>query len=106
MAPGMKASFSSGEKLCLSTSHLTQQEPDAAITTGLKRFSNLPDWLASLRDSERTWRVLSRDIPEIADGRVILKKCKVGHVYYREGAWHNRCTLKLRMPGELNGKQH
>lgn len=83
------------------TSHLTQQEPDAAITTGLKRFSNLPDWLASLRDSERTWRVLSRDIPEIADGRVILKKCKVGHVYYREGAWHNRCTLKLRMPGEL-----
>jgi hypothetical protein len=81
-------------------SRLTQQEPDAAITTGVKRFSQLPDWLASLRDHELTYRVLSRAIPEIADGRIILKKCKIGHVYYREGVWHNRCTLKFRWAGD------
>jgi hypothetical protein len=85
-------------------SRLTQEGRDAALTTGLKHFSDLPDWLVSIKDHEHTFRVLSRDIPEIANGRMILNKCKIGHVYYREGAWHNRCTLKIRMPGESEEK--
>ena len=85
-------------------SRLTQEGRDAAITTGLKHFSNFPDWLASIKDHEHTLRVLSRDISELADGRMILKKCKIGHVYYREGVWHNRCTLKIRMPDESKEK--
>lgn len=85
-------------------SHLTQHGSDASIMTGLRRFTNLPDWLASIRDHERTCRVLSRDIPEIADGRIILKKCKIGHLYYSEGVWQNRCTLKFRMCGESEEK--
>ena len=82
------------------TGRLASQEQDAAILAGLMQFSNLPDWLAALRDHERTHRLLSRDIPEIADGRIILKKSKIGHVSYKEGVWHNRCTLKLQMQGE------
>jgi hypothetical protein len=92
------------------TDRLIQREQDAAIATGLKQFSILPDWLASIKDHERTRRVLSREIPEMADGRIILRKCKIGHVQYREGVWQNRCTLKFRIQGgpdeqtiELNG---
>lgn len=77
-----------------------QPEEDAVISEGLKRFSHLPDWLALIRDHQRTFQVLSRDIPEIAEGRVTLKKCKIGHLQYREGTWPNRCTLKYRVDGE------
>jgi hypothetical protein len=82
------------------TDRLTQQAEDAAISTGLKQLSNLPEWLASIKDHDRTYRVLSGAIPEIADGRIILKKCKIGHMQYREGVWQNRCTLKIRLRGE------
>ena len=82
--------------------HINQQEEYAAISTGLKQFSNLPEWLASIKDHDRTYRVLSRDIPEIADGRIMLKKCKIGHVLYRAGVWQNRCTLKFRVHGETD----
>jgi hypothetical protein len=82
------------------TDRLTQQAEDAAISTGLKQLSNLPEWLASIKDHDRTYRVLSGAIPEIADGRIILKKCKIGHMQYREGIWQNRCTLKFRVQGE------
>jgi hypothetical protein len=94
----------SRRKTMSDTSHLTPQERDAAISTGLKKFSNLPDWLTSIKDHDRTYRVLSREIPEIADGRIILKKCRIGHVDYKEGVWQNRCTLKFRMHGEPAGK--
>lgn len=77
-----------------------QPEEDAVISGGLKRFSHLPDWLALIRDHQRTFEVLSRDIPEIADGRIMLRKCKIGHLQYREGTWPNRCTVKYRVDGE------
>src|SRR5574338_1198551 len=75
---------------------LSQEEQDNAITRGLERFSTLPDWLASLRDHKRTYAVLSRDIPEIANAEIILKKSKIGHVQYRKGVWQNRCALEFR----------
>jgi thiamine kinase-like enzyme len=86
------------------TNDLRQPDEDTVISTGLKQFSNLPDWLALIKDQHRTHQVLSRDIPEIADGRIILKKCKIGHVQYREGSWPNRCTLKYRVHGETEEK--
>jgi hypothetical protein len=86
------------------TSYLTPQERDAAIATGLKQFSNLPDWLASIKDHDRTYQVLSRNIPEIAAGKIILKKCKIGHVQYKEGIWQNRCALKFGIRGEPDDK--
>jgi phosphotransferase family enzyme len=88
------------EKIMFGTSRLTQQEQDDAISTGLKQFSNLPDWLASLKDHDRTYRVLSREIPEIANGSVILKKWKIGHMLLKDGVWQNRCILKVGVPDE------
>lgn len=82
------------------TNRLASRVQDAAILTGLQQFSNLPDWLAAIRDHERTHGLLSRDIPEIADGSLLLKKSKIGHVSYKDGAWHNRCTLKVQAPGD------
>ena len=78
-------------------SRSSQREKDAAISTGLQQFSELPGWLASVKDHDRTAKVLSRDIPEIANGSVILKKCKVGHMLLKDGVWQNLCTLKLRL---------
>jgi hypothetical protein len=69
------------------TDSLTHAEQEAAVYRGLRQFSNLPAWLASIRDHDRTYRVLSRDIPEIAEGRISLKKCKIGHLQYRDGSW-------------------
>ena len=88
----------------MSKIRLTQQEQGNVILTGLKRFATLPNWLASIKDHDRTYRVLSRDIPEIASGRIVLKKCKVGHVLYKQGVWQNRCTVKYRLDGESEDK--
>jgi len=76
------------------------QEPDAVISTGLQRFSELPGWLAAIKDHDNICEVLSKDIPEIANGSVILKKCKIGHMLLKDGVWQNRCILKVGVPGE------
>ncbi len=76
------------------------QEQDTVISTGLQQFANLPGWLASVKDQSHLYRVLSQHIPEIANGSVILKKCKLGHMLLKDGVWQNRCTLKVAVPGE------
>ena len=76
------------------------QGQDAAISTGLQQFSELPAWLTSAKDNDHTCKVLSKDIPEIADGSVILKKCKIGHMLFQGGAWQNLCTLRIGVPNE------
>src|SRR5215216_7126993 len=76
------------------------QEQNAAISTGLQQFSELPGWLASAKANDRTYKVLSKDIPEIANGSVILKKCKIGHMLLEDGVWKNRCILKVGVTGE------
>ena len=74
------------------------QGQDAAISTGLQQFSELPGWLAAAKDHDRTCRVLSRDIPEIVNGSVILKKCKIGHMLLKDRVWQNMCILKVGVP--------
>ncbi|HEY9526532.1 MAG TPA: hypothetical protein VIR02_05580, partial [Anaerolineales bacterium] len=81
-------------------SHSVQQEQDAAISAGLQQFSNLPGWLASIKDPAPVSQALSRHVPEIAMGSVILKKCKIGHMLLKDRLWQNRCTLKVRVPDE------
>lgn len=77
-----------------------QQEQDTAISSGLQQFSELPGWLASTKDHDRTCKVLSKDIPEIADGSVILTKCRIGHMLLKDGVWQNLCILKVGIPDE------
>jgi hypothetical protein len=81
-------------------SRSVQQEQDAAIAAGLQQFSNLPDWLASIKNPALVSQVLSRHVPEIVNGSVILKKCKIGHMLLRDRVWQNRCTLKVVVPDE------
>ena len=76
-------------------SRSSRKEQDAAISAGLQQFSELPGWLASAKDHDRTCKVFSKDIPEIADGSVILKKCKIGHMLLKDGVWQNLCILKV-----------
>ena len=76
------------------------KEQDAIILSGLQQFSELPSWLAAAKDHDHTHSVLSNEIPEIADGRVILKKCKIGHMLLKGNVWQNICTLKIRNPNE------
>jgi Ser/Thr protein kinase RdoA (MazF antagonist) len=76
------------------------QEQDAVILSGLQQFSELPSWLAAAKDHDHTHSVLSKEIPEIADGSVILKKCKIGHMLLKGKVWQNMCTLKVRDPNE------
>jgi thiamine kinase-like enzyme len=92
------------------TSRSPEQERGAAISIGLQQFSELPNWLASAKDHDRTCRVLARDIPEVVAGSVILKKCRIGHMLLKDGVWQNLCILKFRVPDaqeertiELNG---
>ena len=80
--------------------HSSHQERDTATSAGLQQFSKLPGWLASVKDHDRTRKVFSRDIPEIANGSVILKKCKIGHMLLKDGVWQNLCILKVGAPGE------
>ena len=81
-------------------SRFIPHEQAAAISTGLQQFSNLPDWLASIKDQGHLYQVLSQHIPEIANGSVILKKYKIGHMLLTDGVWQNRCSLKVAVPGE------
>jgi len=76
------------------------QEQDVAILSGLQQFSELPTWLAAAKDHDRNYKILSKDIPEIANGSVILKKCKIGHMLLKGNIWQNTCTLKVRDPDE------
>ena len=77
-----------------------QKEPDAGISSGLEQFSELPGWLVSIKDHDHICEVLSKDIPETANGSVILKKCKIGHMLFNDRVWQNRCTLKVDVPDE------
>jgi hypothetical protein len=81
-------------------SRSSRQEQDAAISTGLLQFSELPDWLASVKDHDRTRKVFSKEIPEIANGSVILRKCKIGHMLLKNGVWQNLCILKVSVPNQ------
>jgi hypothetical protein len=81
-------------------SRFIHQEPNAGISTGLQQFSELPGWLASIKDHDHICEVLSRDIPEFANGSLILKKCKIGHMLLKDRVWQNRCILKIGIPDE------
>jgi hypothetical protein len=81
-------------------SRSVQQEQDAPISAGLQQFSKLPDWLASIKNTALVSQALSRHVPEIANGSVILKKCKIGHMLLKDRVWQNRCTLKVGLPDE------
>ena len=63
------------------------QEQDSAIWHGLGSFSRLPDWLVAARDPDRICETLSHIVPEFNQGGLLLQKCDVGHIRYKEDRW-------------------
>jgi len=77
---------------------LTRHQQDIAVWEGLDRFSELPDWLICARDSEVVRAELSRIIPEIAAGRLIVLTCDPGHFVFKNEFWTGQYKLTLTEP--------
>jgi thiamine kinase-like enzyme len=76
------------------------QEQDSMVWDGLETFSRLPDWLIAARDPDRICDKLSHIVPEFDQGRLLLQKCDVGHIRYKEDRWTGLYHLTTSLPGE------
>jgi hypothetical protein len=76
------------------------REQDAVVQGGLVKFSRLPDWLVAARDPEQIRVALSRSVPEFNQDRLLLQKCEVGHIRYKEDHWTGLYHLITALPGE------
>lgn len=66
---------------------------------GLRAFSRLPDWLIAARDPDRIRDRLSSLVAEFAQGHLLLQKCDVGHIRYKEDHWTGLYHLMTYLPG-------
>ena len=82
------------------TEMVFDQEQDSAIWNGLGTFSRLPDWLVAARDPDRICDSLSHLVSEFNEGRLLLQKCDVGHIRYKEDRWTGLYHLTTCLPGE------
>jgi hypothetical protein len=82
------------------TGMLFDQEQDSVVWDGLRRFSHLPDWLVAARDPDRICDRLSNIVPEFAQGQILLQKCDVGHIRYKEDHWTGLYHLTTSLPGK------
>ena len=82
------------------TGILFTQEQDSAILNGLGKFSPLPDWLVAARDPARLYDRLSHHVPEFREGRLLLQRCEVGHIRYKDDHWTGLYHLSVCLPGE------
>jgi hypothetical protein len=82
------------------TEMLFDQEQDSVVWNGLGTFSRLPDWLVAARDPDRICDRLSHLVPEFKEGRLLLQKCDVGHIRYKEDRWTGLYDLTTSPPGE------
>jgi hypothetical protein len=81
------------------TGTLFDHEQGSLEVNGLRGFSRLPDWLVAARDPERIRDRLSRLVPEFAPGQMLLQKCDVGHIRYKEDHWTGLYHLTTALPG-------
>src|SRR5687767_13146709 len=79
---------------------LFDQEQDSVVRGGLGRFSRLPDWLVAARDPDRICEWLSKIVSEFNQGQLLLEKCEVGHIRYKEDHWTGLYHLTTRLPEE------
>ena len=79
---------------------LFDQEPDSVVWNGLGKFSQLPDWLVAARDPDHIRDRLSQIVPEFNQGLLILQKCDVGHIRYKDDHWTGLYHLTTCLPAE------
>lgn len=82
------------------TGILFDQEQDSVVLDGLGKFSRLPDWLVAARDPDRIREQLSQIVPEFNQGELLLLKCEVGHIRYKEDHWTGLYHLGISHPSE------
>jgi thiamine kinase-like enzyme len=82
------------------TGMLFDEEQDSKVWDGLGKFSRLPEWLVAARDPEHIRERLSQIVPEFAQGRLVLQKCDVGHIRYKEDHWTGLYLVTIALPKE------
>lgn len=65
----------------------------AEVTASLTPFDALPDWLAAAMDGARVAAALVDHVPELADGRLLLKDCRPERLRAKEDEWLARYGL-------------
>ena len=86
------------------TGMLFDEEQDSKVWDGLGKFSRLPDWLVAARDPDHVAQRLSQIVPECAQGQLVLQKCDVGHIRYKEDHWTGLYLVTIS-PREENTPQ-
>ena len=79
---------------------LFDQDQDSVVRDGLGTFSRLPAWLIAARDPGVICDRLSHIVPEFDQGQLVLQKCDVGHIRYKEDRWTGLYHLTTSLPGE------
>ena len=74
------------------------QGQDSLIWDALGTFSRLPNWLIEARDPDHICDRLSQIVPEFDQGQVVLQKCDVGHIRYKEDRWTGLYHLTTSLP--------
>src|SRR5574338_31194 len=82
------------------TGMLFDHKPGTEIAKGLGEFSRLPGWLVAARDPDRVSGELARLVPEFAQGQLLLQKCEVGHIRYKENHWTGLYHLTTTSSGK------
>jgi len=79
---------------------LSDKEQDSMVWGGLDKFSRLPDWLIAARDPDRICDRLAHIVPELDQGQLILQKCDVGHIRYKDDHWTGLYLVTISLPEE------
>lgn len=73
--------------------------PESEITAGLQTLSTLPAWLLAPLQGERVSAALRQAVPELAEGRLTLKGCKIKRMLLKDdGRWGGTYSLALDDP--------
>ncbi len=75
----------------MNTTHLADAEVNASLTP----FDVLPDWLAAAMDGGRVAAALVEHVPELADGRLLLRDCRPERLRAKEDEWLARYGLRV-----------
>lgn len=87
------------------------RQPDLA-SLGLAPLASLPDWLVAVTEPDRIRAGLTRVVPKLRRGEVLLHECRLKHFRLQGSAWVFLCRLIVGAPAEdgrevwLEGRVH
>ncbi|MBK9714892.1 MAG: phosphotransferase [Kouleothrix sp.] len=83
------------------TTAVTKETTEENIAAGLARLAVLPEWLLAPLQADRVAAALRQALPELADGRLALRGCKIKRMLLQgdTGRWAGTYTLTIEAPG-------